>query len=81
MSSRANYGIDSPAIVALLFVLGGHSFSTALVWRLFSDPPLLGQFALVSTGAYFLSGAVGMVPYSKAGKLRIRDQIHSVARR
>ena len=75
MSSRANYGIDSPAIVAGLFVLGGLAFSTALVWRLFSDPPLLGQIALVGTGAYFVLGAVGMVSYSKAGKLRIRDQI------
>ena len=61
MSSRANYGIDSPAIVAGLFVLGGLAFSTALVWHLRSDPPLLGQIALVGTGAYFLLGAVGMV--------------------
>ena len=75
MSSRANYGIDSPAIVAGLFVLGGLAFSTALVWRLFGDPPLFGQIALVGTGAYFLWSAVGMVSYSKAGKLRIRDQI------
>src|SRR6516162_9531065 len=75
MSSRANYGIDSPAIVAGLFVLGGLAFSTALVWRRFGDPPLLGQIALVGTGAYFLLGAIGMVSYSKAGKLRIRDQI------
>ena len=75
MSSRANYGIDSPAIIAGLFVLGGLAFSTALVWHLRSDPPLLGQIALVGTGAYFLLGAVGMVSYSKAGKLHIRDQI------
>jgi hypothetical protein len=75
MSSRANYGIDSPAIVAGLSVLGGLAFSTALVWRLFGDPPLLGQIALVGTGAYFVLGAVGMVSYSKAGKLLIRDQI------
>lgn len=75
MSSRANYGIDSPAIVAGLFVLGGLAFSTALVWRLFGDPPLFGQIALVGTGAYFLLTAVGMVSYSKAGKLRVRDQI------
>ena len=61
MSSRANYGIDSPAIVAGLFVLGGLAFSTALVWRVFGDPPLLGQIALVGTGAYFVLGAVGMV--------------------
>jgi SAM-dependent methyltransferase len=75
MSSRANYGIDSPAIVAGLSVLGGLAFSTALVWRLFGDPPLVGEIALLSAGVYFLLAAVAMVSYSKVGKLRIRDEI------
>ena len=75
MSSRADYGIDSPAIVVGLFVLGGIGFGAALVWRLFGNPPLAGQIVLVGTGAYLLLGAVGMVWYSKVGKLRIRDQI------
>jgi SAM-dependent methyltransferase len=75
MSSRADYGIDSPGIVVGLFVLGGIGFAAALVWRLLGDPPLAGRIALVGAGTYFLLGAVGMVRYSKVGKLRIRDQI------
>jgi len=73
MSSRANYGIDSPAIVAGLFVLGGLAFSTALVWRRFGDPPPGVGIALVAVGLYFLLAAGGMILYSRAGKLRIRD--------
>jgi hypothetical protein len=54
-------------------VLGGLGFSAGLVWRLLGDPPLLGQIALLGTGAYFLVGAVGTVSNSKAGKLPILD--------
>ena len=75
MSSRADYGIDSPAIVAGLLLLSGIGFGTALVWYLFGDPPRLGEIALVAASIYFLLGAGGMVRYSKVGKLRIRDQI------
>jgi len=75
MSSRADYGIDSPAIVSGLCVLSGIGFGAALVWHLFGDPPLVGEIALVAAGTYFLLGAVGMVRYSKVGKLHIRDQI------
>ena len=47
MSSRADYGIDSPAIVAGLFVLSGISFGAALVWHLLGDPLPLGEIVLV----------------------------------
>jgi ubiquinone/menaquinone biosynthesis C-methylase UbiE len=75
MSSRADYGIDSPAIVAGLSLLGGIGLGTALVLHLFDDPTLLGEIALVAAGLYFGLSAGGMVWYSKVGKLRIRDQV------
>jgi ubiquinone/menaquinone biosynthesis C-methylase UbiE len=75
MSSQADYGIDSPAIVAGLCALSGIGFGAALVWHLFGDPHPFGESALVAAGIYFLLGAGGMIRYSKVGKLRIRDQI------
>jgi ubiquinone/menaquinone biosynthesis C-methylase UbiE len=75
MSSKADYGIDSPAIVAGLCVLSGIGFGAALVWHLVGDPHPFGEIALVAAGIYFLLGAGGMVRYSKVGKLRIRDQL------
>src|SRR5262245_32813018 len=75
MPSRADYGIDSPAIVAGLFLFGSLGIGAALVWRLCGDPPPLGEIAMVVAGVYFWLAAGGMVWYSKVGKLQIRDQM------
>jgi ubiquinone/menaquinone biosynthesis C-methylase UbiE len=75
MSSRADYGIDSPAIVAGLSLLGSVGLGTALVLHLLGDPSPREEIALVAAGIYFWLGAGGMVWYSKVGKLRVRDQI------
>lgn len=75
MSSRADYGIDSPAIVGGFFVFSGISFGAALAWQLLGNPPLFVEMALVAAGIYFLLAAGSMLRYSKVGKLRIRDQI------
>ncbi len=69
MSTKGNYGIDSPAIVATLGILGlaglGSCYFIASAWRWVA-------FAL---GAYFLLGAVGMLFYSKVGKLSLRERL------
>ncbi len=75
MPSRADYGIDSPAIVAGLFIVSGIVFSAALVLPLVAEPAWFVEIALVAAGIYFLLGARGMISYSRVGKLRIRDEI------
>jgi ubiquinone/menaquinone biosynthesis C-methylase UbiE len=75
MSSRADYGIDSPAIVAGLVLLSAIALAAAFVWRLLGAPPWFAQVALLAAGIYFSLGAGGMLWYSKVGKLRIRDRI------
>jgi ubiquinone/menaquinone biosynthesis C-methylase UbiE len=75
MSSGADYGIDSPAIVAGLALVGSAAFATALALHFFDDPFPVAECVLVAVGIYFWLGAGGMVWYSKVAKLRIRDQI------
>jgi len=75
MSARADYGIDSPAVVVGLLCVGGIALAAALVWQFIAAPPLIAEIALVAAGVYLLSAACAMVWYSKVGKLRIRDQI------
>ena len=69
MGKKANYGIDSPAIVAVLCFLGLASFLTGLrahtAWR----------WVGYGFGGYFLLGAAGFLFYSKVGKLGLRDRL------
>jgi arsenite methyltransferase len=69
MKTKGNYGVDSPAIVGTLFVLGlagsGVGYMVASSWR----------WAGYAVGGYFLFGAAGMLFYSKVGKLRLRERL------
>jgi ubiquinone/menaquinone biosynthesis C-methylase UbiE len=78
MSSRADYGIDSPKLVAALFSAGGFGLGGGLLLHLCGNLFPIGQLALFAGGIYFLLGATGMIWYSKVGKLRIRDHILSL---
>ncbi|SRR5579875_1588893 len=75
MPSRADYGIDSPAIVVGLFLLGGMGLCVAVALHLFGDLLPVAEVVCIAASIYFLLSAGGMVLYSKVGKLRIRDQI------
>lgn len=69
MIKRGNYGLHSPGIVATLLVLGlallllGNVVSRAWRW--------VAYFA----GGYFLLGALGMLFYSKVGKLKLAQRL------
>lgn len=69
MIKRGNYGLDSPGIVVTLLVLGlallllGNVVSRAWRW--------VAYFA----GGYFLLGALGMLFYSKVGKLKLAQRL------
>ena len=69
MNKKPNYGIDSPAIVVTLALLGilalGIAYSFASAWR----------WAGYVIGTYFLMGAGGMLYYSKVGKLALRERL------
>src|SRR6266481_3960633 len=69
MKTKGNYGIDSPAIVATLGGLGVLGLTSGFLmssgWR----------WVMHITGAYFLFGALGMLFYSKVGKLRLRERL------
>jgi len=66
---RGDYGLDSPGIVATLLVLGlallllGNLMSRAWLW--------VAYFA----GGYFLLGGLGMLFYSKIGKLKLAQRL------
>ena len=70
---RPNYGLDSPAIVSGLFVASVVFFSIGLLFPHFFHLPM--RWIGIIMGAYFLQGAVGMVYYSKVGKLRMQEAI------
>ena len=69
MKTKGNYGIDSPAIVAALFVLGCVLLLVASLvhsaWR----------WVTYDLAGYFLLGAGGMLFYSKVGKLALRERL------
>ena len=75
MAEQIDYGIDSPAIVAGLFLIGCIGLGTALLLHFFLRSHLFWQSVLLTIGVYFLFGAVGMIRYSRVGKLEIRDQV------
>jgi ubiquinone/menaquinone biosynthesis C-methylase UbiE len=73
MGQRPDYGLDSPAIVAVELVLGAVAvLAAALLWVLHA--PLLMGIAVLLVGGYFLLNALGMIRYSRWGKLRISER-------
>jgi arsenite methyltransferase len=73
MAKRPDYGLDSPAIVTGEAVLGILGLGAAALLRLLRLPALLWVIALIA-GAYFLLNALGMIRYSRWGKLRLREE-------
>ena len=69
VKKRADYGLDSPGIVATLLVLG-------LVLLLLGSVVSRGwRWAAYFAGGYFLLGALGMLFYSKVGKLKLAQRL------
>jgi SAM-dependent methyltransferase len=69
VKTKGNYGIDSPGIVAVLFVLGCVLLLVASLvhsaWR----------GVAYGLAGYFLLGAGAMLFYSKVGKLALRERL------
>ena len=66
---RGNYGLDSPGIVATLLVLG---LTLLLLGNVVSRA---GRWVAYFAGGYFLLGALGMLFYSKVGKLKLAQRL------
>ena len=75
MSSRPDYGIDSPAIVIGLFVVSVCGFALAFLFGIRGHQHSMGRIAAIVIGTNFLIAAGGMIWYSKVGKFRIRESI------
>src|SRR5215831_21061951 len=75
MSSRLDYGIDSPGIVIGLFVASVCGFAVASLFGIPAHRHPFGQIAAIVIGSYFLLAACGMIWYSKVVKFRIRDSV------
>jgi len=69
MKAHPNYGVDSPRIVATLFALG---MALCCLGLLITSA---GRWIPFGFGLYLLFGALGMLFYSKVGKLRMRDRL------
>jgi len=73
MKPRPNYGIDSPYIIAGELGAGAGIIALAIAF-----PHLLGLPSFwvgLAVGLLLLNSAIGMIYYSKVGKLRIRDEL------
>ena len=70
---KPDYGLDSPAIVCGQLIAG--LLMLALAWVKPRAFGLQVRWIEVAAAAYFLQGALGMVRYSTAGKLRLRDTL------
>ena len=70
-TQKPDYGIDSPHIVGGELIAGALSIVLALV-----KPTLFGfhvRWIEALFGVYLLHGALSLIEYSRAGKLRLRD--------
>jgi arsenite methyltransferase len=73
LARKPDYGIDSPGIVTFQFVASGLAFGIAVaVPHLFGLP---ARWICLLAGLYFLNGGLGMLHYSKIGKLKLRDRL------
>ena len=70
---QPDYGIDSPAIVCGQLIASLLAIGFAL-----AKPRLGGIYARwieLAVGVYFLQGALGMIHYSRRGKLKLREAL------
>lgn len=72
MQRRPDYGIDSPAIIMGLLVVGTLCCVVGLLFPHLFHLPL--RWIGITAGAYFLLGGFGMLFYSKVGKLQMREE-------
>jgi ubiquinone/menaquinone biosynthesis C-methylase UbiE len=79
MGQRPDYGLDSPAIVAVELVLGVVALVAAWLLWLLRAPVVLWIVAFF-VGGYFLLNALGMIRYSRRGKLRLRERALDLVR-
>jgi ubiquinone/menaquinone biosynthesis C-methylase UbiE len=79
MAQRPDYGLDSPVIVAVELAVGAVALVAAALFWLLRATPLLWSVAILF-GGYSLLNALGMIRYSRWGKLRLRDQALSLVR-
>ena len=69
LKARPNYGLDSPRILLSLLLAGVAVCCAAYVLHSF------WRWLALAVGAYLLLGAVGLVFYSKVGKLKLRQRL------
>jgi SAM-dependent methyltransferase len=70
---KADYGIDSPGIVVGLLLLSALFFGATAAFPPLAKYPV--RWINPVAGVYFLQGALGMLYYSKVGKIRLRERL------